>query len=582
MTRLVIILLCLFSFRLHGETVDVFLIAGQSNASGRVSDGFVVDPSDSHIRYYYNTDGPAGTSHDSAGAFTTLRDLSNGYYGFEVSAGRELFDAGYRPAIIKVSEGGTDLDSDWNSQSDGYMWQRWKEQIAIALQELIDSDYTVRLRAFFWMQGESDSNESSKAASYSKNFEMLANDVTSYLQGLGYDTSELQFVTGLVQNVRDHSIEVRQAQRNHMRSMSNGSWLDTEDLTTSDGIHFDSDSVNVLGQRFAQRYIDSVKQVTTGIPPRPNVILIMVDDMGWSDVGAYGSEIQTPHLDRLAEEGLRFTNFYNTSKCFTSRSCLLTGVYAQRTGTDTSVSQISNAATLGEVLQSAGYTTLASGKHHGTDNLYDRGFDHYYGLRDGASNHFNPGLRRDGELMPASKGRTRYWVDDALVFDTRDPSYQSYFPENFYTTDVFTDKAIEYLDQAADTGKPFFLYLSYTAPHDPLMAWPEDIAKYDGVYDAGYAAVRADRYQRQQELGLLSAENHPLSSAGHRNWSDLSASQKADEARRMEVYAAMIDRVDQNIGHLLERLDELGVRDNTLILFCSDNGGSAESTSRGT
>jgi arylsulfatase len=307
----------------------------------------------------------------------------------------------------------------------------------------------------------------------------------------------------------------------------------------------------------------------------------MVDDMGWSDIGAYGGEIHTPNIDRLADNGLRFSNFYNTSKCFPSRSCLLTGVYAQRTGTGQAPAMIQHAATLGEVLSDAGYVTLASGKHHGKDNLYNRGFEHYYGLRDGACNHFNPGLQREGEPAPAQKGSPRTWVDDALEFDTHDPQYQSYFPSDFYSTDAFTDKALEYLDRYAGKGKPFFLYLAYTAPHDPLMAWPEDIAKYEGVYDVGYEAIRQARYQRQVELGLIDAASAPLSASMHADWDRLSNDQKVEEARRMQVYAAMIDRVDQSIGRILEQLKKLGVEDDTLILFCSDNGASAEFTVRG-
>ncbi|MDP0497649.1 MAG: arylsulfatase [Verrucomicrobiota bacterium JB024] len=314
---------------------------------------------------------------------------------------------------------------------------------------------------------------------------------------------------------------------------------------------------------------------------RPNIILIMVDDMGWSDIGAYGGEIQTPNLDRLADQGLRFTNFYNTSKCFTSRSCLLTGVYAQRTGTGTQPARIQHATTLGEVLKSAGYVTLASGKHHGLDNLYDRGFDHYYGLRDGACNHFNPGLQRPDEPAPAQKGSPRTWVDDSLEFNTLDPEHQDYFPPGFYTTDAFTDKALEYLDHYAGGDKPFFLYLAFTAPHDPLMAWPQDIAKYEGVYKAGYDAIRTARYQRQVACGLIDPETAPLSLPTYVPWDRLSTRQKKEEARRMQVYAAMIDRVDQNIGRILERLKTLGVEKDTLILFCSDNGASAEFTVRG-
>jgi arylsulfatase len=317
-------------------------------------------------------------------------------------------------------------------------------------------------------------------------------------------------------------------------------------------------------------------------PARPNVVMILVDDMGWSDIGAYGGEIRTPHLDRLAEQGVRFTRCYNTAKCFPSRAALLTGVYAQSSGMASRPAKIQYAATVGEVLRKAGYHTLAVGKHHGKDNLFDRGFDRYYGLRDGVCNHFNPGLRREGEPEPANRVLPRIWVDDEKVFETTDPDYQHYFPPGFYSTDAFTEKALEFLDEVGDSQKPFFLYLAYTAPHDPLQAWPEDIAKYKGIYDAGFASIRLARYQRQLNMGLIDAERYPLSPPTHRDWNSLSDAEKADQARRMQVYAAMIDRLDQGIGRILDRLKALGVRDNTLILFASDNGASHQVVEVGT
>ena len=212
---------------------------------------------------------------------------------------------------------------------------------------------------------------------------------------------------------------------------------------------------------------------------RPNIIFILVDDMGWSDLGCYGSEINTPTIDSLAAKGVRFTQMYNTAKCFPSRACLLTGVYAQQNGNSEDFGELLNSVTLGEVLRDAGYRTLASGKHHGTENLYDRGFDHYYGLRDGCCNFWNPGVRREGEPEPGRK-RARYWCID-------EQTYVPYTPDDpdFYTTDAFTDCALAWLDEPETREKPFFLYLSYNAPHYPLHAWPEDIAKYKGVYDDG-------------------------------------------------------------------------------------------------
>ncbi|WKN31842.1 arylsulfatase [Porifericola rhodea] len=304
---------------------------------------------------------------------------------------------------------------------------------------------------------------------------------------------------------------------------------------------------------------------------RPNIILISADDLGWSDLGCYGSEVHTPHLDSLAQNGMRFTSFYNTSKCFPSRASLLTGVYAQDCGySKTHTNKISNAVTLGEVLQEAGYRTYWSGKHHGKENPYERGFHHYYGLKDGACNHFNPGLQREGEPAPAQKRNDRAWCIDSAM-------YQPYTPEaqDFYTTDYFTNYALTYLDEAKDQQQPFFLYLAYTAPHDPLMAWPEDIKKYEGKYDEGYEAIRKKRYQKQQELGLIS-DRHTLSQPSFDAWSSLSEEEKKEESRKMEVYAAMIDRMDQNIGRLLSRLRAHELDKNTIIFFVSDNGASAE------
>ncbi|MCK4749956.1 MAG: arylsulfatase [Bacteroidales bacterium] len=309
---------------------------------------------------------------------------------------------------------------------------------------------------------------------------------------------------------------------------------------------------------------------------RPNIILISVDDMGWSDLGCYGSEIKTPHIDRLAEQGMRFTRFHNTSKCFPSRACLLTGVYAQQCGYHKSFGQpLMNAVTLGEVLREAGYITLWSGKHHGLENPIYRGFDHYYGLKDGACNHFNPGEQRPGEGAPARKGnpgnkRSRAWCIDSVM-------YNPYTPEvyDFYTTDYFTHYAVDWIEEYKDDDRPLFLYLAYTAPHDPLMAWPEDIGMYKGLYDEGYGAIRRKRYAKQLEIGLIDS-TYRLSEATHHDWDTLSEDLRREEARKMEVYAAMIDRLDQNIGGLIDKLVETGRVDNILILFVSDNGASAE------
>ncbi len=304
---------------------------------------------------------------------------------------------------------------------------------------------------------------------------------------------------------------------------------------------------------------------------KPNIILISSDDLGWSDIGCYGSEINTPNIDKLAHGGIRFTQFHNTAKCFPSRASLITGVYAHDCGYNkTHTLPITNAVTIGEVLQANGYLTYWSGKHHGKENPITRGFDRYYGLKDGCCNFFNPGVKREGEARPAQKRNNRAWCIDSIM-------YQGYTPEekDFYTTDYFTHYAIDYIKEASKKEQPFFLYLAFTAPHDPLMAWPDDISKYKGKYDSGYESIREARYKKQQEIGLID-ERYTLSEPTFKPWDNLTSEQKEFEAKKMEVYAAMIDRMDQNIGRLLAELNYFNQIENTVIFFVSDNGASAE------
>jgi len=243
---------------------------------------------------------------------------------------------------------------------------------------------------------------------------------------------------------------------------------------------------------------------------------------------------------------------------------------------------IKNAITLADLLKTQGYRTLAVGKHHSHNSLYDMGFDRFYGFHYGpgksCANHFNAGRQRPGEGVPARKPKeTRaYCFDDKKMIPYYTPK-----EKDWYTTDTFTKWALGFIEEYKNEDKPYFLYIAYTAPHDPLHAWPEDIAKYEGVYDAGYEEIRQARFDRQKELGLFGPEVR-LSEATHRPWSSLDARNRKDQARRMQVYAAMIDRVDQNIGKLLEKIKELGEEDNTLIMFASDNGCSAEDVNTGT
>jgi len=306
---------------------------------------------------------------------------------------------------------------------------------------------------------------------------------------------------------------------------------------------------------------------------RPNIVIIMADDMGFSDIGCYGSEIATPNLDRLAKDGLRFTQFYNGARCCPTRAALLTGLYAHQAGVGHMVGDEhipgyrgflnDRCVTIAEVLREAGYRTLMVGKWHVGDRRphwpTDRGFDRYFGLVNGGSN---------------------YWKLDAGRVMAKDD--QPYTPQGdgFYMTDAFTDAAVRFLDEQRGSDKPFFLYLAYTAPHWPLHAWPEDIAKYKGKYMAGWDALREQRHRRMIEMGIVDAR-WPLSPRDPTSpaWDDVKDQAAAD--LKMAVYAAQIDRLDRDIGMVLARLRDIGAADNALVLFLADNGGCAEEINRG-
>ncbi len=307
---------------------------------------------------------------------------------------------------------------------------------------------------------------------------------------------------------------------------------------------------------------------------RPNIVLIMCDDMGFSDIGCYGGEVETPNLDRLAAGGLRFRTFYNNAKCEHTRASLLTGRWWHHVGASASVHYA--APTFGERLRKAGYRTLMVGKWHAGQTPFQRGFDRHFGLTDGCCNFWNPGHARPGEPEPAKK-RVRRWAID-------DQQFMPFTPEdkNFYTTDAFTDYAINYLKEYKDEDRPFLLYVAYTAPHYPLHASEADVAKYRGRYlPVGWDRLREQRFARQLKLGVL-PPNAKLSprdpdlpawesiAEKDRDWWDL----------RMATYAAMIDRMDRNIGRLLQTIEENGDAENTVIFFLSDNGASEDSADR--
>ena len=217
----------------------------------------------------------------------------------------------------------------------------------------------------------------------------------------------------------------------------------------------------------------------------------MADDLGYSDLGCYGSEIETPNLDRLAGDGLRFTHFYNNAKCVPSRISLITGLYPQQLINK----KMENVDNIAQALKSAGYRTLMTGKNgSGIMGLpTEQGFDRFYGLNAGACNYFNPGLKRPAENEPGRKypSEQRAWSIDGKILQPYTPK-----DKNFYATDAFTDSAVSYLDKYGKENDPFLLYVSYTAPHFPLQAWPEDIAKYRGKYMIGWEKIRQQRYDR--------------------------------------------------------------------------------------
>lgn len=311
---------------------------------------------------------------------------------------------------------------------------------------------------------------------------------------------------------------------------------------------------------------------------RPNIVVILADDMGFSDIGCYGSEIETPHLDRLAAEGVRFTQAYCAARCCPTRAALLTGLYPHQAGMGRMVVRKGGedrepgpyqgylndrCVTLAEVLKSAGYRTYMAGKWHVGEKPEHwprrRGFDRYFGLISGASSYF--------EMLPQERDSRSMALDDDPILPEGD---------DFYMTDAFTDYAVDFLKGHAGRDEPFLLYLAYTAPHWPLHALPGEIEKYRGQYMMGWDELRRRRHARQLELGIVRPE-WPLSPRDPDvpAWDTVEDKDRWDA--RMAVYAAMIDRMDQGIGRVLRQLDRMGAAEHTLVLFLSDNGACHES-----
>ncbi len=311
----------------------------------------------------------------------------------------------------------------------------------------------------------------------------------------------------------------------------------------------------------------------------PNIVIILADDMGYSDIGSFGGEINTPYLDLLAEKGLRFTQFYNAARCCPTRASLLTGVYPHQAGMGAMVTDVGseptpgpyqgyldeNVATIAEHLKSANYSTYISGKWHVGEGQEhwprQRGFDRYFGLISGASSYY--------EIIKDQPRIRQMALDD----EPWDPP-----AEGFYMTDAIADYAVNFIrGHVSDHSrrKQFFLYVPFTAPHWPLHALETDIARYERVYDAGWDSIRVQRYNRLVKSGIIDKQwSLPERPASIPAWEDVE--DKAVWSRRMAVYAAMVDRMDQGIGKILQALDESRTIRNTLIIFLSDNGGSAE------
>ncbi len=327
-----------------------------------------------------------------------------------------------------------------------------------------------------------------------------------------------------------------------------------------------------------------ISAVAAHAAERPNVVLIMVDDLGFSDLGYHGSEIRTPHIDALARGGVRFSQFYNSGRCCPTRATLMTGLHPHQTGIGHMTESPSgggggnnrppayqgylnrNCVTIAEVLGQHGYATLMAGKWHLGSNARDRwplqrGFEKYFGCLAGATRYFYPehprGMTSGNEPIDAPESTTE---------------------EAFYTTDAFTDYAMRFVrEEIAGKSRPMFLYLAFTAPHWPMHAFEDDIARYRGKYKMGWDELREQRYRRQIELGLIDP-NWRLSprTPGIPAWDTLNSRKQDEMDLKMAIYAAMIDRVDWNVNRLVACLKETGIYENTLILFLSDNGGCQE------
>lgn len=327
---------------------------------------------------------------------------------------------------------------------------------------------------------------------------------------------------------------------------------------------------------------------------RPNIILIMADDLGFSDLGCYGGEVNTPNLDYLANNGVRFSRFYNTSRCCPTRAALLTGLYNHQAGIGEMTEDrnlpgyrghlTENAVTVAEVLKDAGYRTGMVGKWHVSNTVVQPTPQAQMAWLNHQTEHpyFSP-----VEQYPTNRGFEKYYGNIWGVVDFFDPfslvngtTPVKSVPKNYYHTNAISDSSVAYIQQFSKSGKPFFLYVAETAPHWPLHALPEDIEKYKDTYKVGWDAIREQRYQKLVKLGLIDPATSPLSPRIDNELKWENNPDKEWDAHAMAVHAAMIDRMDQGIGKMIKALREIGELDNTLILFLSDNGASPEDAAR--
>jgi arylsulfatase A-like enzyme len=323
---------------------------------------------------------------------------------------------------------------------------------------------------------------------------------------------------------------------------------------------------------------------------RPNIVLILADDLGYSDIGCYGGEIQTPNLDYLAKNGLRFRKFYNTSRCCPTRASLLTGLYNQQAGIGEMTTDMSepgyrgyltdNTVTLAEVLRSAGYHTAMSGKWHVSNTIEQPTKEEQIKWLNHQAYHpyFSP-----VEQYPVNRGFEKYYGNLWGVVDYFDPfalvdgtTPVTSVPKGYYHTDAINDTAAKYIQEFSKEDKPFFIYVAETAPHWPVMAFPEDIQKYADTYKVGWEAIREARYKRMVAKGIIDPKTAALSPRFKEDLSWENNTDKDWDARAMAVHAAMVDRMDRGIGRIIKALKESGRLDNTIILFLSDNGASPE------